>query len=551
MSNPPEDQAGGQLNRRTFLARSAATLAAGAGLPFLAGSSMGVLGGCTARRSEADLAKKLVIGIWSDVRTLDPAMCNMALDGAIVCNIHEPLTWFGLDLKLAPKLALSWEAENDARAWVFKLRPNVTFHDGTPFNAEAVKFHFDRIRFPETKSNRLTKIAKLDHSEVIDDLTIRFHMKGPFAVWPILIRDAFASIVSPTRAREAPVPEQYKWHPVGTGPYEFVEYRPDQFIRLRKNHRHWDAANYHVEELEFRPVREPTTRLILLEQGELDIADLSYAHAEVIEKAGHVHVDRVPALRISYIGLNYQKPPLNDPRVRRALNYAINREDIIKYAFRGTYDASYGPLPHSLPAYNANTTKYMYDPTRAKQLLADAGHAKGLRLTLWSMDRAADRAMAETLHEQMRMVGVDLNIVMYDQAVYWDKFDAFLTDKGEKFPTRDGVFDMFLAGWTGGESAYGFLDPLFRSTSSSNSSFYENKEVDRLLDEALNTADEAARDEIYKRVQEIIVDDAPWVFAYFTRLLIGHGKRITGWKVHPAGEYEIAGVNFLPGTGRA
>lgn len=578
----PENESADRVPRREFLAQaagiaSALTLGPRA-VGWLRAAGLGAsvapaLSGCsTVHRTAEDMARRLIIAINMDVRTLDPAMSNMALDGTIICLIHENLTWFDRKLRLIPRLALSWESPDGAMSWIFKLRPGVKFHDGTEFTADAVKKHFERIKNPATRSNRLNKVQDVEGIDVIDPLTVRFRMAKPHAMWPTVLRDAFASIACPTaidkaeamaaeenarkvaaagttpdgKPKEVPVPalstEFYPRFPTGTGPYMFEAYEPDQYIRLRRNPNHRDVHLYHFEEVEFRPVREPTTRLIMLEQGRVDIAEIMEAHVEPAIKSGRVAITSVSRLRDSYIGLNYMKPPFNDVRVRQAVNYAVDRDDIVKNVFRGHAEPMLGPFPRSLPAFNTEMETYKYNPEKAKALLKEAGYEKGFEATLWAMDTATDTNLAVILSEQLRRLGIRLNIIRYDRAVYWDKFDAYLTNDGKKYPTKEGVFDMFVAGWTGGETPHGYLYYLFRSDDSSNSSFYENPEVDRLLAESLKTTDEAARDEIYKKLQEIIVTDAPWIFGYHNHLVLGMNPLLEGFQAHAAGDWDLEGV---------
>lgn len=538
--------------RRAFL-RAMAGLAASplAGSLARAGALAGassLLAACNDERPVEELSRRLIVGMTKDIKTLDPAYQIMALDGSIIANIQENLTWYDRNLRLVPRLATSWEAQDNAKTWIFNLRRDVKFHDGTPFNAEAVKFHFDRIADPKTASNRLTRVARLEGTDVSDEFTVRFRMKLPFSTWPEILRDPFACIVSPTAVKKLKDHKDYARHPIGTGPFQFVEYLPDTHILLKRNPNYWGGDVIRFEELEFRPVREATTRLILLEQGKLDLADIFYGHLDAVKNSDRIRVDATPMLAIRYVGMNTQKPPFDDVRVRRAMNYAVDREAIVKYAFRGNADPAAGPLPPALPVFNKEMMRYTFDPEKARALLKEAGHTKPLTISLWATDEPQDKAVAETVVEQLRAVGVFTQAQHFDRAVYWDKFDQFLTPDGKAFPTKEGIFDMFIAGWVGGESAYGYLDPLFRTGSNSNSAFYSNAEVDQLLSDVMSTADVARQDAIFKKMQALIVADAPWIFTYHSHILKAYNPRITGWKTHPADEYEFQ--NLFLGTGR-
>lgn len=197
-------------------------------------------------------------------------------------------------------------------------------------------------------------------------------MNLSFSVWPVIIRDAFAGIVSPTQVKKTGNTD-FSMHPIGSGPYKVKEWDGGERLVLEKNPFHWDADKYHVEEVEFRYVAEPTTRLILAEQQSIDVCDLTYSHVEVAEKSGDIKVMQTPQLAVRYVGLNFQKPPFNNPLLRKAVNYALNKEELVKYAFRGNADPLFGPLPTVMPACDKSLPRYDYDPDKAKSLIKEAG----------------------------------------------------------------------------------------------------------------------------------------------------------------------------------
>ncbi len=508
-----------------------------------------VLSGCTEERSPKEMIKRMIVAIDERVQTLDPAYQTMALDSYVICNIYDTLTWYNRELELVPRLALSWESPDNAYSWIFKLRPGVKFSDGTPCDAEAVKFHFDRIKDPATASQRRSKVLKMKSVEAVDPLTVRFEMTEPYSVWPVVLRDAFSGIVSPTAVRKFGN-EAFTLHPTGSGPYMVAEQEQGERILLKRNPHYWRADEFSVPEVEFRVVREPTTRLILLEQGAIDLCSITFAHTEVAEKSAKVEIIKAPKLAVRYVGFNNMKPPFSNIRVRQAANMAINRNALVKYGFRDNADPLLGPLPTVMPNFNKNMKTYDFDPKAAKALLVEAGYPNGMDVVLWTKDDVDDTNLGVVVADQLRDIGIRVQILRYDRNVYWEKFDPYQTLDLQWFPEKDGVFDLFAGGWVGGEHPHGYLDPLFRSTSTSNSSFYKNDEVNRLLQESLATVDEAKRNEIYDRLQAIIVQDCPWIFAYSSRMLWGINPRIKNMHVHPAGEYEFQGVTMGGFDGR-
>lgn len=503
-----------------------------------------LLPGCADRRDPEEMKNSIVIGTRDDLRTFDPVYQKMMLEGAVMGLIQEPLTFYDTDQNLVPRLALSWETPDDCMTWIFHLRPNVRFHDGTPFNAEAVKFHFDRHLDPETASQKTERLKDIESIEVHDELTVVFHFKTPNCLFPESIRDPYGQIVSPTAVKKWGN-DAYGRHAVGTGPYILEEFQPDLVARMRKNLDYWNADAYSIEHVEFRPVRENTTRLILLEQGALDMAEIYWAHVDTAKHIADVEVQSVPTLSIRYIGFNTKKPPFDDVRVRHAANYAVDKKALVQYILFGVGTPAISPLAPVMPAYNPDVTPYDYDPGKAGRLLAEAGYPNGFDCDLWTMESGTYRAVAEAVVEYLRKVGIRARMITYDSAVYWDKFDEYLAPDGGEYPTKKGAFDIYIGGWTGGESAYSTLFPLFIAHSFHNSSFYDNPEVNDLLNSLKAMPDENKRNGIYKELQMRIVDDAPWIFAYHGQLVYGVRPRVKGFRVSPAEEFNLGGVRVL------
>ncbi len=502
-----------------------------------------LLSGCIEQRSKEELKDSLIHGFDSFVHTFDPARQIYAQETIIMSVVLEGLARWNHDLELEPALATHWELSDDGMQWRFFLREGVTFHDGTPFNADAVKWHFDRIMDPATASTRRTQLAEVDSVEVINDYEVMFHMRIPNSILVERLASAFASIPSPAAY------ERYgsaiSENPVGTGPYMFDEWKPDVHIRFKRNPDHWMADEYHLERLEFRPIRENTTRLILLEQGALDMANVAVPHVQVAERNPSIELQTTPALNIRYIGFNTGKPPFDDVRVRRAANYAINKEAMIKYSFFGVGEAATGPLPSILADYNPDIYEYTYDPDRARELLEEAGYGDGVTVTLWTHESGLYRLAADAVAEDLRRIGINVRVQLYDNATFTSNFDEYVLRTGERFPLRDGVYDMFLGGWVGGHTAHGFLDLLFHSESFSNKTFYANEEVDELLDAYKELLTPEERRVAFHRIQEIVVEEAPWIFAFHGQENIGYNSRVRGFRIDPAGRLFFEGVRVV------
>ena len=500
-------------------------------------------GGCTDRRSDADLKDTLIYAFADNFKTFDPAKQIYAQETPIIHQVLEPLVRWNNDLKLVPHLATSWETIDDCKTWIFHLRPNVKFTDGTPFDSSAVKSHFERILDPKTGATRRNRIEEVVAIQAADPLTVVFSLKGPNCVFPEMLTSTFACIPSPAAvASSGEPPNDFAHTPVGTGPFKFVEWVQDVRIVLEKNPDYWNADAIKLQRLEFWPVRENTTRLILLEQGVVDMADISFAQVNVAKSQKDINIQSTPQLSIRYIGFNNQKPPFNDRRVRQAANYAVNKEEMIKYMLFGVGEPAYGPMPSVMEDFNPNIRHYNYDPAKAKALLAEAGFPNGFKATMWTQESGIYRSASDAVVEYLRQIGIDVEVKILDNAVYWDKFDEYLKRDGTTFPNKEGVYDLYVGGWSGGEAAQDYLDALFRSKNYSNSSFYENAEVDKMLDEYKKLVKKEDRSEAFRKLQAIIVEEAPWIFAFHGQSNVGMRKRVKGFRVNASQRLFFEGV---------
>jgi peptide/nickel transport system substrate-binding protein len=501
---------------------------------------------CTNQRSPEEKRNQLIIayGDTDQIKTFDPTRQQYSFEAASMMQVLEPLVRFGQDLKLKPVLATNWETPDNCNTWIFDLREGVTFHDGTPFNAEAVKKHFDRTLDPATAATRRKVIPDLKEVTTEGDYRVLFHMMAPNCVFPEKIASAFGVIPSPTAIETMVTKDENKFarNPIGTGPFKFIEWTPDEVIRFEKYDDYWNADAYHIEKLEIHKIVENTTRLILLEQGVVDLTPIAFAQVAVAKQTEDIVVQSVPFLSIRYIGFNTQKPPFDDKRVRQAANYAVNKEDLVKYMFFGVGEPARGPMPPVMPAYNHEMRTYEYNPEKAKELLKEAGYDTNYRASFWTRETGEYSVASQGVLGYLSDVGIKCDMNVLENAVYWSKFDKYLTRDGQMFPKKEGVYEIYVGGWVGGETAHGFLEPLFMAGSYSNSSFYNNPEVNRLLKEFKKLPNPEDRDKVYKQIQAIIMEDAPWIFAFHGQNNIGLRKRVKGFQVSPAGWLFLEGV---------
>ncbi|MFQ6618402.1 MAG: ABC transporter substrate-binding protein, partial [Fidelibacterota bacterium] len=252
-----------------------------------------------------------------------------------------------------------------------------------------------------------------------------------------------------------------------------------------------------------------------------------------LSRKATIQLQSVPALNIRYIGFNCQKPPFNDVRVRKAANYAVNKEEIVKFLMKGRGTVASGPVPPIIPGSNHDLRRYDYNPARARKLLAEAGYSNGFRAVMWAWESSTYLPIANAVVAQLEKVGIKIKLEIFDWATFLAKSDEYLSVTGESNPKGEGVYDLYILGWSGSEIAYDYLNPLFRTGSYTNNSFYSNSTVDSLLDLVAVTFDSEKQEEILHKIQEIVVEDAPWIFLMHDIRTQALQKRVKNYRISP------------------
>lgn len=439
-----------------------------------------------------------------------------------------------------PALAESWEISDDGLTFTFNLREGVTFHDGTPFNAEAVKFSFDRQRDeshpyydlgPWKYWGYMSMSDIVDEITVIDDLTVEFTLKKVEAPFLANLAMDFAAIVSPTAVRE--YGEDFKNNPVGTGPFKFVEWIKDDRIVLDRNEDYWRRPAY-LDRLILRVVPDATARFLALQSGEVDVIDFpSPEDLEAMEADPNIELIQQPGLNVGYIAMNTDKEPFDNVLVRRAVNYAINKQDIIDAVFGSAGQVAKNPIPPTMWSYNEDIEDYGYDPEMARELLAEAGYPNGFETDLWAMPVSRPyfpdgRTVAVIAQANLAEVGIEAEIVSYDWGTYLDR-----TDSGEH--------QMALLGWTGDNGdpdnfLYVLLSSAAAEVPAGNIAFWRNDEFDALIEEAKTTFDHDRRVELYEDAQEVFHDQAPWVPVAHSVVTVPVRSNVEDFVIYPTGK---------------
>ncbi|MDB5488578.1 MAG: transporter substrate-binding protein [Reyranella sp.] len=426
----------------------------------------------------------------------------------------EPLVARDSDDKLIPALAERWESLSPTH-WRFHLRQGVKWHDGTPFTAADVKFTIDYIIDPKTVYARKTRIAGLVSTEIVDDKTVDIRTSAPA---PLLLR-GLADIPIEQKAiseKLGLVVAQRK--PVGTGPWKFVEWVAGDRYDLIANDDYWDGPPA-MKRLRIRAIPEGATRVASLVAGETDIIEeVPVDLLPSIEKRRNLKIDAVESSVSLVHTFDTRKPPFNDVRVRRALDYAIDKQTLLKQMLGGYGSVLDGQLvTRSTFGYNPDIKARPYDPAKAKALLAEAGYAKGFgnKINTLSGRYLSDVDIANAVAGMMSAVGVKTNVNVVEGGV-WSQLDR----SREQGP-------MYQVGW------FSVGDADFNTvwyTESSKRNYWTNAEFDRLWLEARSTLDEAERLKAYNRMMQIMHDEVPSIFLFGLPRISGRSEKVSGWK---------------------
>ncbi|MFJ7745045.1 ABC transporter substrate-binding protein [Peribacillus sp. NPDC097295] len=492
----------------------------------------------------------LIYGKGGDAVSLDPAIVTDGESYIVTQQIYETLVKYGEDnTEIEPGLAESWEVSKDAKTYTFKLKTGIKFHDGTDFNAEAVVKNFQRW----AKSKDEAKFAYYasmfggfegDEGHVIkevkalDDSTVEFTLVRPQA--PFLKNVAMSpfAIASPTAVEKGG--DNFGKNPSGTGPFKFKSWKPGDTIEVVKNEDYWQEGLPKLDGITFKVIKDNSARLNAAIKGEVDLMDgLNPSDISKVTGDKNLQIFERPSMNVGYFGFNVEKAPFDKKEVRQAISHLINKQEIIDNFFEGTAEPAKNPMPPSVSGYNDNIKDYEYDVEKAKELLKKAGLEKGFKMDLWAMPvprpyMPDGQKVAEAIQASLKQVNIEANIMTYEWAAYLEKVQA-------------GEAPSFMLGWTGDNGdADNFLYTLLDKDTigSNNYSRYANEEVHKLLIEAQSTADEAKRNELYGKAQEIIHEEAPWVPLVHSLPQLAGTKTIKGFVPHPTGSQSLINVSI-------
>lgn len=472
----------------------------------------------------------IIVAVRTGPNTLDPRLANDEATQRVAQLLFSPL--FEHDRHLAVRPALAVRIDNpDPRTYIVHLRHGVRFHDGRELAAGDVVHTFTSILDPALASPFRGAFRAVQSVVAESDHAVRFTLHEPFPGFP-------RQLVGLPPIVPADSGDTLRTFPIGTGPYRFVRYVPDDRLELSAYEGYWDGLPNNAG-IVVKVVPDDTMRGLELLKGTSDLVvnDLPPDLVFQFERTGGFTFDRTPGLDFSYLGFNLRDPVLADVRVRHAVGHAINRDAIIRYLRRGLARPASGLIPDIAWAYEPDVFRFTYDPDRARQLLDEAGFrdpdGEGprarLRLSFKTSTNEEARLQATAIQHDLARVGIDLDVRAYE-------FATFFAD------VLQGNFQLFSLQWVGGAMAEpDILRRVFHSAqvppAGFNRGHYANAEVDRLLDEATSTLDEQARRRAYSDAQRIIARDAPYIPIWSRTNVIVARTSLAGLHINPVGDF--------------
>ncbi len=460
---------------------------------------------------------RLIIGATAEVSGFDPRIATDVPSFMVINVMLEPLVVFDETLGLQPRLATSWDVSDDGLTLAFTLREGVTWHDGATFTSADVRHTYETTLDPDFGAPNRSLYVAIESIDTPDDYSVVFNLNTPTA---FLLNNMARMPIVP-----AHVEHDVNVRPVGTGPYVFESQVRDDRTVLRRFEDYWGGVA-NIEFVEFRIIPENATRLLAVEAGEVDVTQGQLPPEELtrLEEEPAFILERTPGTGYTYLGFNTAVEPLNDVRVRQALNHLIPRQGIVERVLAGNGFPGISMLLPTMPWFNPDVRRYDYDPELARNLLEEAGLDFSEPLSLYTNDNAVRIQIAEILNFEFSQIGLELQVNI-------EEFGAFLS----RIQNTDD-YDMFILGW-GGQ-----LDPdratirQFHSGApgSANYTNYANPRVDELLDIATIT-DPTSQESIdlYFEIQAIVVEESPYAFINYTEETALYHPWIGGFSVPP------------------
>lgn len=469
---------------------------------------------------------ELIIVSQSEPETLDAHKFAAAETGQILYNIYEGLVGIDPGGEIIPKLAKRWDISTDNRVYTFYLRDDVYFHNGRLVVADDVKFSFERILDPDTGHPQRSEFIIIDMIEVLDMHTVKITLSQPAALFlSVMAEVAGGAYIIPREAVDT-----LAQNPVGTGPFEFVHFKPNEELKLKRNDNYWVEDLPYLDSAVFKFIPDTSTALMNLVTGAIHVLPrIAAEFAAEIEANPETKLEVAPQNMVQLVILNHTREPLDDVRIRQALKYGTDKEEIIEGVMWGYgYELGSHMSPVMEYYYKDLTDRYSYDPMRAKELLAEAGYPDGFSMTLSLPAPYHPHVRAgEILAAQLEPLGIKLDLELVEWAIWLDRI------------YNNWDYDMTIIGFVGKLDPHTILR-RYVSDYRRNMFSFKNEEYDHLIEKGIQVTDPIKRREIYGQAQEILSEEAVSIYIQDPHLIVGMRAEVEGWQSYPVYVVDLA-----------
>ncbi|WP_066390308.1 ABC transporter substrate-binding protein [Neobacillus mesonae] len=486
-------------------------------------TSMLLLPGCSGEQASSNASatkKQLVYGTETEIEKVNPVLNeNQEIDSLLFRGLTKPTE----TNEIVPDLAKEWQISDDHLTYTFILRDDAKWEDDQPVTAEDVKFTLDKVRDPKTNTPIAGDFSEIKLIEAVKENEVRITLRNPFP--PLLDKLKIGILPKHLLQDEDINKTDFNQHPIGNGPFKLKEWGGDHTITLERNDKYY-GPKPKLEEIVFKPVPDPNTRALQLKTGEIDLALMEPSQMKSVKKQDRFTVHSLSTADYRAVMYNFRKPLFADTKVRQAMNFAVDREAIVKGLLFGKGEPALGPLQVSW-ADAPQQEMYSYQPEMAKALLAEAGWKKGSDGVLvrdgkrFEFELVAPitdpvrTALANVVAEQLKSLGIAVTPKPLDwSAIKIDQADAFVIGWGSEFDPDDHTYRIFHSSQIG--------DGLY------NMGAYQNGKIDKLLTQARISDDQSERKELYKQFQQELAADPSFNFLVYLDALYGVNKKVTG-----------------------
>lgn len=518
------------LTERITAQFSRRSLMKGLGAGLVTAGAAGVTGGVFPSLARAAQSGHIKIAEVKVVDTLDPHFTGFLSAIQIINNIHNgllKLTYDGKTVKVVPDLAESWDLEDD-KTHVFKLRSGVKFHDGTPCDAEAVKFSLLRVKDGQPKSPHAWKLKLLDTIDIVDPLTIRLRFSKPYAFLPIALTGSTGragTIVSPAAVKKYGT--DYGRHPVGTGPFKFVSWRENDAIELVANADYFEPGLPKLEKATFLLMKEASTALAALMSGQIHgMTDCPMQLVSQVEKFPNATLYGEIEGNYTFVGMNCRKGPFTDVNLRRAVAWALDRKTLLKQAYFGRAEQAYTPISPPMsgffdPDIATSGRGQWFNLEKAKAFRAKVADQGEISVNYMMAERGpVGTRIAQTVAPMLEKVGIKANLELIEPAAWIKRRNA-------------GDFDMFDFEWVADLDPEETLYPEFRTGSQWDFTGWESAKFDDLCAQAGVLLTPKERSKLYYQAEDILMDEAPIAIMAHMPIYKVFSKQVQGFNYIP------------------